>query len=287
MGDTKIESIEVLSKIADHVETIVEQNYIQKLCKWAELGTREVFKKGMIITNKLFITDFDEYIKSNPSFFNEKRYIPAMRASNLIVSIRMLKRVMRRVDRCWSDKKLLGEVTFDSLMLLMVLREAKPILFNQFVRDYPIVLNGASLRTNPAESTRSIKETLDDLVTNNSSPIENKALTLLLECLVDLPDHLMEAKGNFAKKDGRGYLQGIGNSQDTVNYLNRILLETVPQDELRDQEVLKYFKTISPENIAELANRICLDHRWLVSFERFNGVFGVVMASKVRIRESY
>ncbi|MBG9992434.1 P-loop NTPase fold protein [Pseudoalteromonas sp. NZS37] len=275
MGNTKIEHIEVLSKIADYVETIVEQDFRDKLCKWAELSTKEIFNKEMVLTNEPFITNFNRYKKLTSDIFSEKRYLPGIIASNLIISMRMLKRVMRRVDKCWVNEKLLGEVAFDSLMLLMTLRELKPVLFNQFISNYPRLLNGTGSNINPVEGGRSIKEMLHDLVTNNSSPIENKALTSLLECLVDLPDHLMEAKGNFAKKDGRGYLQGVGNSQDTVNYLNRILLETVPKNELRDQEVLKCFKTISPENVAELANYICSDHRWLVSFERFNGVFGV------------
>lgn len=275
MGNTKIEHIEVLSKIADHVETIVEQDFRDKLCKWAELSTKEIFNKEMVLTNEPFIINFNRYTKLTSDIFSEERYLPGIIASNLIISMRMLKRIMRRVDKCWVNEKLLGEVAFDSLMLLMTLRELKPVLFNQFISNYPRLLNGTSSHINPVEGSRSIKEMLHDLVTNNSCPIENKVLTSLIECSVDLPDHLMEAKGNFAKKDGRDYLQGIGNSQDTVNYLNRILLEAVPKNELRDQEVLKYFKTVSPENAAELANHICTDHRWLVSFKRFNGIFGV------------
>ncbi|CAM4422402.1 P-loop NTPase fold protein [Pseudoalteromonas ostreae] len=275
MGNTKIEHIEVLGKIADYVETIVEQDFRDKLCKWAELSTKEIFNKEMVLTNEPFIINFNRYTKLTSDIFSEERYLPGIIASNLIISMRMLKRIMRRVDKCWVNEKLLGEVAFDSLMLLMTLRELKPVLFNQFISNYPRLLNGTSSHINPVEGSRSIKEMLHDLVTNNSSPIENKVLTSLIECLVDLPDHLMEAKGNFAKKDGRDYLQGIGNSQYTVNYLNRILLEAVPKNELRDQEVLKYFKTVSPENAAELANHICTDHRWLVSFERFNDIFGV------------
>lgn len=275
MGNTKIEHIEVLGKIADYVETIVEQDFRDKLCKWAELSTKEIFNKEMVLTNEPFIINFNRYTKLTSDIFSEERYLPGIIASNLIISMRMLKRIMRRVDKCWVNEKLLGEVAFDSLMLLMTLRELKPVLFNQFISNYPRLLNGTSSHINPVEGSRSIKEMLHDLVTNNSSPIENKVLTSLIECLVDLPDHLMEAKGNFAKKDGRDYLQGIGNSQYTVNYLNRVLLEAVPKNELRDQEVLKYFKTVSPENAAELANHICTDHRWLVSFERFNDIFGV------------
>lgn len=60
-----------------------------------------------------------------------------MASNQLVHSIRIMKKIMRRVDSCWTKEKLLGEVDLDTLLLTFTLRESEPDLFNAFINIYP------------------------------------------------------------------------------------------------------------------------------------------------------
>ncbi|WP_282130788.1 hypothetical protein [Pseudoalteromonas aliena] len=170
----------------------------------------------------------------------------------------------------------MGEVDFGSLLLLTTLREAEPALFNAFVNFYTSLINGKSLPVAKAEDgkQKTINETLSNLIADFTNSEATHVYNALFKELLNLKEDITDKSGNGLKSNKNSGEQHLGVKPDSIDYLKRVLLETVPEHELRDQEVLKEFKTISPENIAELANRICIDHRWLVSFERFNGIFG-------------
>ena len=269
MGNEKPNHAVVLSKVADHIETIISQDFKSILCKWAKLCTKEVFEKDMLLTH-CSISSSERYFNQNPLIFGQTFYQPAIISNNFIVSIRVLKRVMRRVSKCWTKEKLLGEVDFGSLLLLTTLREVEPVLFNAFANSYTSLINGKV--ENGRQKT--INETLSNLIADFTNSEATHVYNALFKELLNLIEDINDKSGNSLKRSKNSDEQHLGVKLDSVDYLKRVLLETVPENELRDQEVLKEFKTILPENIEKLANRICIDHRWLVSFERFNGIFG-------------
>ncbi|WP_282130789.1 P-loop NTPase fold protein [Pseudoalteromonas aliena] len=98
MGNEKSLYIEVQSKLADHIETIVSEDFKKALCEWAKLCTEEVFENDMLLTHSS-ISSSEQYFNQNPLTFRQTFYQPAIISNNFIVSIRVLKRVMRRVSK--------------------------------------------------------------------------------------------------------------------------------------------------------------------------------------------
>lgn len=275
MGNTKPFYIEIQNKLADHVETVAHQDSKKRLLTWAKLCSEKVFENNMLLPHS-FIDSAEKYFKVNPLAFHRNHYHPVTISNNFIDSIRMLKRVMRRVNRCWTENKLLGEVDFGSLLLIATLREAEPALFNAFVNSYTSLVNGKLLPVAKIEDgkQKTVNEILFELIADFTNDGAVHLYNALFKELLNLKEDITDKSENGLKSNKDSGEQHLGVKPDTVDYLKRILLETVPENELRDQEVLKYFKTLASENIAELANHICTDHRWLVSFERFNGFFG-------------
>lgn len=267
MGNEKPNHAVVLSKVADHIETIISQDFKSILCKWAKLCTKEVFENDMLLTH-CPISSSVRYFNQNPLIFSQTFYQPAIISNNFIVSIRVLKRVMRRVSKCWTKEKLLGEVDFGSLLLLTTLREAEPALFNAFANSYTSLINGKSLPVAKTEDgkQKTINETLSNLIADFTNSEATHAYNALFKELLNLKEDITDKSGNGLKSDKNSGEQHLGVKLDTVDYLKRILLETVPENELRDQIVIDSIKSLSTQ---ELAKNICSDYRWQEVFDRF------------------
>ena len=264
MGNEKSLYIEVQSKLADHIETIVSEDFKKALCKWAKLCTKEVFENDMLLTH-CPISSSEQYFNQNPLIFRQTFYQPAILSNNFIVSIRVLKRVMRRVSKCWTKEKLLGEVDFGSLLLLTTLREAEPALFNAFANSYTSLINGKV--ENGKQKT--INETLSNLIADFTNSEATHAYNALFKELLNLKEDITNKSGNGLKSDKNSGEQHLGVKLDTVDYFERVLLETVPENELRDQIVIDSIKSLSTQ---ELAKNICSDYRWQEAFKRFGRI---------------
>ncbi|MEI8667380.1 hypothetical protein P4S65_02990 [Pseudoalteromonas sp. B131b] len=270
MGNEKSLYIEVQSKLADHIETIVSEDSKKTLCKWAKLCTKEVFENDMLLTHSS-ISSSEQYFNQTPLTFRQTFYQPAIISNNFIVSIRVLKRVMRRVSKCWTKEKLLGEVDFGSLLLLTTLREAEPALFNAFVNSYTSLVNVKPLPVAKTEDgkQKTINETLSNLIADFTNSEATHVYNALFKELLNLKEDITNKSGNGLKSDKNSGEQHLGVKLDTVDYLNRILLETVPENELRDQIVIDSIKSLSTQ---ELAKNICSDYRWQEAFKRFGRI---------------
>ncbi|MFY8326800.1 hypothetical protein [Pseudoalteromonas sp. ZZD1] len=265
MGNDKPEHLEVLGKVADHIESIITVDFKEKLCDWAELCVKEISNNE----NKMVLLNTDALNKLS---FSKIFYHPAIISNQLIPSIRVLKRIMRRIDLCWNKDKLLGEVDFGSLLMLTTLREANPGLFNAFVKSYPSLINGKPLPVANSEDGRrkTINETLLELIADFTSDGSAHVYNAFFKELLNLQEDITEKSGNGLKSNNKSSEQHLGVKPDTVNYLNRILLEGVLKSELRDQSVIKELKVITSVNVKEIARDIVTDNRWLDAFERFH-----------------
>ncbi len=267
MGNDKLEYTVVLSKVADHIETIVSQNFKRILSNWAKLCTKEIFNKNLKLINSS-ANDIDEYTKQNPHTFSQSSYQPAIISNNVIDSARMLKRVMRRVSKCWTRDKLLGEVDFGSLLLITTLREDNPALFNAFVNSYINLVYGKSLPVAKTEDgkQKTINETLSDLIADFTNSEATHVYNALFKELLNLKEDITDKSGNGLKSNKNSGEQHLGVKPDSIDYLKRVLLETVPKSELRDQVVIDSIKFSSTQ---ELAQHICSDYGWQEAFDRF------------------
>lgn len=265
MGNDKPEHLEVLSKVADHIESIITVDFKGKLCNWAELCVKEISNDK----NKMVLLNADV---ANRLSFSKIFYQPAIISNQLIPSIRLLKRIMRRIDLCWNKDNLLGEVAFDSLFMLTTLREANPSLYTAFVKSYPSLINSKAATVAKSEDgkQRSINEILSDLISEFNNWVQPHVYNAFFKKLLDLKEDVKAESGNSIKGNKKGSEQHLGIKPDTVDYLKRILLEAVPESELRDQNVIKKLKVITSVNVKEIASDIVTDNRWLEAFERFH-----------------
>ena len=303
MGNDKPEHLEVLGKVADHIESIITVDFKEKLCDWTKLCVQEISNNDMVSLNVDVANRFS---------FSKTIYQPAIISNQLISSIRMLKRIMRRIDLCWNEGNLLGEVDFDSLFMLTTLREVNPSLFTAFVKLYPSLINDKPQPVANSEDRRrkTINETLLELISDFTSDGAAHVYNAFFKKLLNLKEDIQSANNersdnvdqaaiqlikviasNYSQESVRSFYDLVApkvvnknGTKDTltsarqcisvkyvsVDYLNRVLLETVPVSELRDQEALKCFREITPESVKKIASDIATDNRWLVAFERFH-----------------
>tara|TARA_B100000508_G_scaffold22454_1_gene15600 strand:- start:12250 stop:15039 length:2790 start_codon:yes stop_codon:yes gene_type:complete len=263
MGNSKKEEVEVLSKIADHIENIAVLDHTKLICKWAELNTKKVFDNQMkLLVNPSHVC-FESFLKSEPLSFNSITYKPAQISSNLIGSIRILKRVMRRVDSCWTKDRLLGEVSFDSLLLLMVLREFSPYTFNTLISEYK-KLDSISLLDKVFEPPLPPEALFKRIIKKVELIPEQFSLELLLKFLLGIDNS--NSTASYRE-------QGLNYKIKGINYLERVLLENVPETELRDQVVFKNYFEPSPSSMDSLIHKILAHENWAISFGRFGKCF--------------
>ncbi|NNG43674.1 hypothetical protein HJP15_12210 [Pseudoalteromonas sp. NEC-BIFX-2020_002] len=270
MGNTKPFYIEIQNKLADHVETIAHHDSKKRLLTWVKLCTEKVFENNMLLPHS-FIDSAEQYFKLNPLAFHGNHYHPVTISNNFIDSIRMLKRVMRRVNRCWTKNKLLGEIDFGALLLLATLREAEPALFNAFVNSYTSLVNGKSLPVAKIEDgkQKTVNEILFELIADFTNDGAIHLYNAFFKELLNLTGEVSEKSGNGIKSNNGSGEQHLGIKPNTVDYLKRILLETVPENEIRDQTSIDSIKSLSTK---ELAINICGDYRWQEAFERFGRI---------------
>ena len=267
MGNEKPEHAVVLGKVVDHIETIISQDFKKILCGWVKLCTKEIFDKHLVLTHSAE-NDIDEYTKNNPLPLRQDFYQPAIISNNLIDSIRMLKRVMRRISKCWTEEKLLGEVDFGSLLLITTLREDNPALFNAFVNSYVSLVYGKLLTVAKTEDgkQKTINETLSNLIADFTNSEATHVYNALFKELLNLKEDITDKSGNSLKSNKNSGEQHLGVKPGSIDYLKRVLLETVPESELRDQVVIDSIKSSSTQ---ELAKHVCSDYRWQEAFDRF------------------
>ena len=183
----------------------------------------------------------------------------------------MLKRIIRRVDQCWTKEKLMAEVDLGSLLLLATLREGEPALFNAFVNSYGDLVNGKPLPVAKIEDGKeqTVNDTLFRVIADFASAGKVHLYNSLFKELLNLKEDITEKSGNSLKSNTTSSEQHLGVKPSSVNYLKRILLETVPTSELRDQIAIDSIKS---QSTRELAKNICRDYRWQEAFERFGRI---------------
>lgn len=263
------EYVEVISKAADYVEVIGKPSIRNLTYVWSKLCKQELFDKKRVLISEGQFDNFDSYIKRHGSKYHLDLYKLPMVLEGLVVSIRQLKRIMRRVDKCWSEERLLGEVDFESLVYCTTLREVNSSLFADFTNQYKWILFGKSLPRATLEdgSQLSLDQQITKLIerhVSNEYVIHN--FKGLFQAMLNLNDSIDSELNTNRIQSLQTNEQHLGVRLDYINYLERILLECVSEQEISDQHAYKAFKE---QEAYELGQLLCRDPRWQEAFIRF------------------
>ncbi|EGI74258.1 hypothetical protein PH505_ai00640 [Pseudoalteromonas distincta] len=293
MGNENEVAAEVISKATDYREDIVRTDISRILTSFIQEALKEAISPNgcvIILSHKSSAVRLDpKRVEDNfkiHTFSSRTEFILALEKRNsffieevkalnaVIVSIRQLKKILRRVSQAWSSERLMGEVNLLSLLMICTLREVKPVYFSAFEKHYDFLIQSSS--NNVVHIMRDLVEADDKVYFNffkvllglteeevsgvnkiKKSPMDNddqkvEALNRIADSF-DAEINITEPKLVFNKYYRA--TQSLGCDDPEVCYLKRISREGVLGSELREQEVFSRF--IKTDNLQSLASDLC------------------------------
>ena len=257
MGNESDVAAEAISKATDYREDILISNISGKLKEFIFLSINKAVSNGVItlyssgygntknskppfvylIKDKSWIEDYNKF----PNAFFEREVIAL---TGIIYSVRLLKKIIRRVDAAWNKSEINGEVNLLATIMLVALKESK-------IRNYALYLNQLDeIRLNSQSDLTYVIEAMskreDGSVDLN---LINYFDALLNVKVVSSSYYATEDEEfNKGKKVSTRKLldpisvstQSIGRSDtEYLNFLSLIELEKLPKNWLKQQPVLK------------------------------------------------
>ncbi|MBB1419016.1 hypothetical protein H5187_17325 [Pseudoalteromonas sp. SG44-1] len=338
MGNENEVAAEVISKATDYREDIAAQDCYEYLNLYTKLSLENALKpnKKRKIKNYKIIGYWglikldDQNNGQRDSLTSElkKLEVSTSYINNHLNSFRVLKKVLRRVDQAWQPEKLMGEVNFISLMMVVAFREVYPV---QYSRYQKLAEKGNQLlhRWSAPESLElkikeickskdgvqdeQLKQYLDHMlridwrrddqeskdqqevakelvkrgstkeastsVTIESNAINNIKLNpfrLEIDC-TNIKTQKDQNSKSLVMNPKFNYLQSVGCTNNTVNYLDRIQREQLSikkaskNTELSDQVLIaKVIELRESKDILEFLNKwFELDSDYRLGVERF------------------
>ena len=256
MGDESDVAAEVISKATDYREDILIGNISGKLEEFIFLSINKAVSNGVItlyssgygntenskppivypIKDQSWI---ENYNKFPDAFF--KREVIAL--TGIIYSVRLLKKIIRRVDAAWNKSEINGEVNLLATIMLVSLKESK-------IRNYALYLNQLDeIRLNSQSDLTYVIESMskreDGSVDLNLINFFDVLLNVKVITNCDALDDKEFEEGK--KVPTRKLLdpisvstQSIGRSDtEYLNFLSLIELEKLPKNWLKQQPILK------------------------------------------------
>lgn len=281
MGNENEVAAEVISKATDYREDIHKQNVLVVLRKFIELSINYAIAEGCFVIFEGEILTADKLMRilrgGHDWYFLEQKLIEV---ENQIYSIRQLKKILRRVNQIWQKDRLMGEINFINLLMVITLREVNLKSFELYTKlepynikalrshhEYdlkPFILECASVGKEDDYLTRFYIEMLDITADRVLNPAKNHVL--------DNPDAKWQQDGSFKN-------QGVGFNNGYTDYLVRVLAERIPQEQVSDQNAianvieLYELKLNDAKGILLFINRyLGFSDKEVINFERFFGV---------------
>ncbi|MBH0032298.1 hypothetical protein I6F10_15815 [Pseudoalteromonas sp. SWYJZ98] len=310
MGNENEVAAEVISKATDYREDIVRTDISRILISFIQEALKEAISPNgcvIILSHKSWAvrlhpksvednfkiltfssrTEFILALEKRNSFFIEE--VKALNA--VIVSIRQLKKILRRVNQSWNSERLMGEVNLLSLLMVCALREIKPAYFTAFEGNYDFLVKVGSGNVTPVIKDimkidepqyfeffrvmlglvpRDYKEPKND--TEFAIDIEVQKLDALNRIADSFEDKGKDELSQFHLTFNRALMptQGLGVNDPNVNYLQKIIKESPLREEINEQTI---FSRIRDEDELEtLAKELCSDERYQLVLLRFKDV---------------
>ncbi|MCK8129569.1 hypothetical protein MTF66_31470 [Pseudoalteromonas sp. 2CM39R] len=249
MGNDKPEDFEVISKATDYREDIEKIDFRKTLASF----TRASIDEAKNNHSKIIL-----YKYSNS---HEKNKLDQVIA--IIDSPRQLKKILRRVNQAWQPNKLMGEVNFYSLLMVIALRETNPVYFERYCKaESKIKKNKDDLDNLLREIAQLRKEDITEQQNEpNPNVIRSELIYNYLKAMLLKSDvtHIEDIAGKKLKLDSsKDHEQSVGCTHSDVDYLRRILLEKVPDGELSDQSVMAIIEAGEPGLIEFISKYLSL-----------------------------
>ena len=296
MGNENEVAAEVISKATDYREDILRADLSAVINSFIQVSLKEALHHNRVIIlsnnmpkvvlNPNRIEDshsvhvfckrsefIEALIKRNNLFIKEVNALKAV-----IVSIRQLKKILRRVDQAWVPGNLMGEVNFLSFLMACSLREVKPTYFSAFENSYDYLVKVGSGNVTPIiKDVMKIEEpiyfkffaTMLGLITRDykESTNDKEALSQDASNFED-GDELNKFHLSFNK--ALIPTQSLGVSDPNANYLQKIIKESPSRKEVNEQTI---FSRIRDGNELEaLAKELCCDERYQLVLLRFKDI---------------
>lgn len=257
MGNESDVAAEVISKATDYREDILISNISGKLKKFIFLSINKAVSNCVItlyssgygntknskppfvypIKDKSWIEDYNKF----PDAFFEREVIAL---TGIIYSVRLLKKIIRRVDAAWNKSEINGEVSLLATIMLVALKESK-------IRNYALYLNQLDeIRLNSQSDLTYVIESMSKREDGSVDLNLINYFDALLNVKVVSSSYYASEDEEFnkgKKASTRKLLdpisvstQSIGRSDtEYLNFLSLIELEKLPKNWLKQQPVLK------------------------------------------------
>ncbi len=296
MGNENEVAAEVISKGTDYREDILRADLSAVINSFIQESLKEALRhnKVIILSNNMPTVVLNpnriEDSYSVQVFHRHSVFIDALKKGNtlfikevnalkaVIVSIRQLKKILRRVDQAWTPGNLMGEVNFLSFLMACSLREVKPTYFSAFENSYDYLVKVGSGNVTPIiKDVMKIEEpiyfiffaTMLGLITRDykESPTDKQALSQDA-CNFEGEDEL--SKFHLSFNEALMPTQSLGVSDPNANYLQKIIKESPSKEEINEQTI---FSRIRDGNELEaLAKELCCDERYQLVLLRFKDI---------------
>ncbi|MBE0459832.1 KAP family NTPase [Pseudoalteromonas sp. KG3] len=227
MGNENEVAAEVISKVADYREDIAKKDFTDLLVDYIY----ENLTRSKVLTVTPYSLESLDDVRNN-KISRIGFYLSEIAELNkLISSLRVLKRILRRVNEIWWHNNLKGEVNFISLLMVLALREVKPSLFSNYL--------------NFIDSTKLNSELVDvEKFLEKDTPSDLKEY---LKVMLNIKINTVEIKDSDPPKErdiwllnpNKEYLQTVGCTNDMSYYIQRITRQSISNGECIDQDVIK------------------------------------------------
>jgi hypothetical protein len=199
---------------------------------------------------------------------NPGREAGARAILSLLRTPRTLKRVLRHVLNAWV--RIHGEIDFDDLLLVNVLRYGAPGAFNFLLENiYALRIDRSSPTSDQdRQAVQQMASYYQELWAKTCEGADwnpRHALELLLDLLPNAASML----GLAETPQPQPPPQGIRHRGPT-DYWNRLIVEEVPELEVRDQDILQLIEQANEGNTTPLANKITADEKAPLVWEWFS-----------------
>ncbi|WP_288988325.1 P-loop NTPase fold protein [uncultured Pseudoalteromonas sp.] len=239
VGNDKPLYIEVISKATDYREDIAKIDFRKTLASFIKSSIDEAENNH----NKIIL-----YRYSSTHETNKLDLINA-----IIDSPRQFKKILRRVNQAWQSDKLMGEVNFYSLLMVIALRESNPVYFERYCKADSYL--ESKIKSNEDYLDNILREIAQlskkDSVSQEGRIIKSEFIYVYLQVMLDVKK---DSNGKLKLDPRKDHEQSVGCTHSDIYYLRRILLEKVPSNELKDQDVMKALR--NGENKEKLNNYI-------------------------------
>ena len=301
MGNENEVAAEVTLKATDYKEDILTLDTKRVLVNFIISSLEFAVNYHIKDDERFYILENDKFICSadiNVWRIEKLNRLPFYNSVELvdinITSLRVLKKILRRVSQIWQPTGLMGEVNFISLLMNITLKEVSPQKFNSLLQNNSYSINYK--RFDLTEFIENISE-----YEKNSFMFEYFQVMLGLEYKVALGhrEQQLERVTNEKeiekiKKEQRRlifsndrvqYQQYILRNDCGICYINRLKLEKLAAEDYSDQEAIRDIRSLFEIEKSDFSKLLPLVTKILsysgtqkYNFERFmdhNGIFSV------------